>query len=174
MKKRRRRKDRLIVVAGEIGDALVRELYGIPDTARWIDVHVCSPGGSFASAVAVIEIFHRWMRQKKTVRTVAIGEAVSAASMIVASGTPGRRYSYRSTSWGLHLPFLSGDQIEEHRSQKSDSKLLAQMAAQYYHLMAAATGRTQKEWKQMLAREATVWLDGRQAREWGLVDEVIE
>lgn len=174
-RKQKRRRGRVTeeLVVGEIGDALLKRLYAVPDYVRMIDVHVCSPGGSFYAAVAAIEIFRRWQRKGKVVRTVALGEVCSSATLLVAGGSHGHRYSYRSTLWGLHLPFVSGELIEDALIQKADGKLLKHMEAQCCQLLKELSGSPAKEWQRLLGQASTRWYDGAGAKSLGLVDEVL-
>lgn len=161
------------LVVGEIGDELLKRLYAVPDSVRMIDIHVCSPGGSFCVAVAAIEIFRRWQRKGKIVRVVALGEVCSSAVLIVAAGSPGYRYSYRSTLWGIHLPFTTGEVIEDAGAQRSEAALQKIMGTQCCRYLSEMSQEPFARWWKLLTQTNMVWRDGEGARALGLVDEVV-
>jgi ATP-dependent Clp protease protease subunit len=98
-----------------------------------------------------------------------MGQAASAAAVILAAGTKGKRYALNHARILIHQPYSEGG------GQASDVEIQAReilrMRAQLEELLATHTGQTQEKVKNDIERDKI--LTAAEAVEYGLVDEVI-
>jgi len=130
-----------------------------------------SEGGDTDCMFAIIDYLAE-MRDDGHVETVSIGEVASAAVIIAASGSQGRRLAYRHCLFAMHEPFLSGNQEDPAVARDNyDGLVLAR--DMYYQLLEELTGRNQHLWRCDLERRSLVWLTPMQAQNLGIIDTII-
>ncbi|MET7287318.1 ATP-dependent Clp protease proteolytic subunit [Streptomyces sp. NPDC005573] len=135
---------------------------------RDITLYVNCPGGSFHAMTAVYDTM-RYVTCD--VQTYCLGQAVSVAAVVLAAGTPGKRFALPGARVVLEQPAL----IEPAHGQPSDLLIQADEMTRTRSLMeqllATHTGRTSEQLHKDLERELV--LDARGAREFGLVDGIV-
>ena len=100
-------KDRILFVDGEINDhmssVVVAQLLFLQseDSSKPINMYINSPGGVITSGLA---IYDTMQFIKNPVATYCIGQAASMASVLLAAGTKGRRYSLPNSRIMIHQP----------------------------------------------------------------------
>jgi ATP-dependent Clp protease, protease subunit len=146
-------------------DVLAQLLYLDYDKPeRDISLYVNSPGGSLT---AMMTIYDTIRILRCDVRTVCLGQAASAAALLLAAGTPGKRMMLPNARVVLHQP-----RIELAQGSTSDLAIQAQellrMRSAMEEILAGHTGRDVDQIRRDLDRELI--LDGPQAVEYGLVD----
>ena len=97
---------RIIFINGEINDTLsnlvISELLYLDSlNTNDIDIYINSPGGSVTSGLAIIDTMNFI---KSDIRTTVTGIAARMASLILASGTKGKRYSLKNSEVMIHQP----------------------------------------------------------------------
>ncbi|MCZ4511310.1 ATP-dependent Clp protease proteolytic subunit [Streptomyces sp. ActVer] len=140
--------------------------YQAPD--RDISLYINSPGGSFSAMTAVYDTMQFVSCE---VETICLGQAASAAAVLLAAGTPGKRYALPGARVLIHQPSFS----EPVQGQASD------LAIQADELM-----RTREQLEERLARhsgqsrerigadiERDKILDAQAALDYGLVDRIV-
>jgi ATP-dependent Clp protease protease subunit len=167
------RGDRIIHLLGSVDSqssiAIVNKLlqYNTENPNLPIHLQIFSPGGCVVSGLAVVDT----MRHVECpVFTYCIGCAASMAAVILACGTKGHRYILPRSAVMIHQPSGQiGGSIENVRStMEFHNRLEEQTTA----LLAEATGKNSET-----IREATRvdnWLGAGQARDFGLVDFILE
>lgn len=164
--------DRIVFLGTEIDDGVantvIAQLIHLesanPDAE--IALYLNSPGGSVTASLAIYDTL-QFVRAP--VSTICVGQAASTAAMLLAAGTPGRRGMLPHARVLLHPPSSGG------RGTLPDLRLAAQEVArtraQLETILAAHTGRD----VELIAEEVTrdLVLTAEQARDYGLVDEVI-
>ncbi|MGW2748048.1 ATP-dependent Clp protease proteolytic subunit [Streptomyces sp. NPDC001450] len=140
--------------------------HAAPD--RDITLYLNCPGGSFSAMTAV----HDTMRYVTCdVETYCLGQAASAAAILLAAGTPGKRFALPNARMVLEQPSLP----EPAQGQPSDLVIQAEELARTRTLMEEMlvlhTGRTPEQVHQDLERELV--LDAPGALAYGLVDGVV-
>jgi len=136
------------------------------DPDRDIQIYINSPGGSYTAMTA---IYDTMQFVKPQIQTVCLGQAASAASVILAAGTPGKRFALPHARVLIHQPYTEGG------GQGSDIEIQAneilRMRAEMEGLLAHHTGRTPEQVAKDIDRDKI--LTAADAKEYGLIDQVI-
>ena len=164
--------DRIIFVGTPIDDTAANDVMAQLLTLESIDpdqdihLYINSPGGSFTAMTAIYDTM-RFVRPE--IHTVCVGEAASAAAVLLAAGTPGKRAALPHTRVLLHQPSTEGG-----RGQSSDLEIHAReilrMRDQQEEILARHTGRTQLEIRKDIERDRI--FTAEQARTYRLIDDV--
>ena len=137
------------------------------DTERDISIYINSPGGSYTAMTA---IYDTMQFVKPQIQTVCLGQAASAAAVLLAAGTPGKRFALPHSRVLIHQPYSEG------QGQGSDIEIQAneiiRMREEMEGILAHHCGRTVDQVKQDIERDKI--LTATQAKEYGIVDQVIE
>jgi len=165
--------DRIIFLGTQISDdianAVMAQLLCLQqmDAERDIEIYINSPGGSFTALTAIYDTM-RYI--KPDVRTVCLGQAASAAAVILAAGTKGKRLALPNSRILIHQPATEGGY-----GQSSDIEIQAREILRIRSLMeqmlAEDTGRTTEEVSRDIERDK--YLTADQARDYGIIDEVL-
>jgi ATP-dependent Clp protease, protease subunit len=132
-----------------------------------IQLYLNSPGGSFSSVMA---IYDTMQFVAPDVATLCVGQATASSAILLAAGSPGRRWALPHARIVLHQPHVDGS-----RGSISDLALeaaeLARVRAQGERLLARHSGRSVDRIRHDTDRALV--LTGEQAVEYGIVDEVL-
>ncbi|MFM2078107.1 MAG: hypothetical protein RJA49_1997 [Actinomycetota bacterium] len=136
------------------------------DPDRDISIYINSPGGSYTAMTA---IYDTMQFVKPDITTVCLGQAASAAAVLLASGTPGKRYALPHARVLIHQPYTEGG------GQGTDIEIqaneLMRMRTQMESIIAKHTGRAPELVAKDIERDKI--LDAAAAVEYGIVDSVI-
>ena len=136
------------------------------DPDRDISIYINSPGGSFTALTAIYDSM-QFIRPE--IQTVCLGQAASAAAVLLAAGTPGKRLALPNSRILIHQPYSEGG------GQGSDIEIQAReilrMRALLETFISRHSGRTMEQVKVDIERDKILTAD--EALEYGLVDEVI-
>ncbi|MFD2081871.1 ATP-dependent Clp protease, protease subunit [Actinopolymorpha cephalotaxi] len=131
-----------------------------------ISLYINSPGGSFS---ALMGIYDTMQFVLPDVSTMCLGQASSAATVLLAGGAPGKRLALRHSRIALHQPATRG------QGALSDLQLQAAEVARVRTLMLEVlnrhTGRSIEALRADTDRERV--FDAEEARAYGLIDEVL-
>ena len=131
-----------------------------------ISFYINSPGGSITSLFA---IYDTMKYIKPDVATVCMGLAASAGAVILAGGTPGKRYSLPHARIMLHQP--AGGAEGTSKDIEIQAKLITDMRHQINGLLAEFT---KKDIDQIsVDTDRDFWMTAQEALEYGIVDEVL-
>jgi ATP-dependent Clp protease protease subunit len=156
-------------ISDEIANAVMAQLLCLQqmDADRDIEIYINSPGGSFTALTAIYDTM-RYI--KPDVRTVCLGQAASAAAVILAAGTKGKRLALPNSRILIHQPATEGGY-----GQSSDIEIQAREILRIRSLMedmlATDTGKTIEEVSRDIERDK--YLTAEQALEYGIIDEVL-
>ena len=166
-------KDRIIFVGTGIDDnvanVVVAQLLFLEseDPEKDIYLYINSPGGSVTAGLAIYDTM-QYVRPK--VSTVCIGQAASMGALLLTAGEPGKRFTLPNSRIMIHQP-LGGAQ-----GQATDidiqAKEILRMREMINKILAKHTGQSMKRIGSDTDRD--FFMSGDQAREYGLVDSVIE
>ncbi|MFG2550633.1 ATP-dependent Clp protease proteolytic subunit [Streptomyces sp. NPDC048581] len=138
------------------------------DPDRDISLYVNSPGGSFSAMSAVYDTMQYVTCD---VETICLGQAGSAAAVLLASGTPGKRFALPGARVVIHQPSLP----EPVEGQASDLAIqadeLTRIRTRLEELLARHTGRSREQVSRDIERDKI--LGAQEALEYGLVDRII-
>ena len=157
-------------ISDEIANAVMAQLLCLQqmDADRDIEIYINSPGGSFTALTAIYDTM-RYI--KPDVRTVCLGQAASAAAVILAAGTKGKRLALPNSRILIHQPATEGGY-----GQSSDIEIQAREILRIRSLMeemlATDTGKTSEEISRDIERDKI--LTAEAAVEYGLIDAVLE
>ena len=137
------------------------------DADRDIEIYINSPGGSFTALTAIYDTM-RYI--KPDVRTVCLGQAASAAAVILAAGTKGKRLALPNSRILIHQPATEGGY-----GQSSDIEIQAREILRIRSLMedmlSTDTGKSADEVSRDIERDK--YLTAEQALEYGIIDEIL-
>jgi ATP-dependent Clp protease protease subunit len=166
-------KDRIIFIGEEITEPLanlvIAEMLFLEkqDPDKDIDIYVNSPGGSVYAGFAIYDVM---THVSCDVATTCVGMAASMGSLLLAGGTPGKRYSMPNSRVMIHQ--TSGG----YRGTMTDASIYLQemgkMFDKYVNILAERTGKSPDVVRADCDRD--FWLSAEEAREYGLIDAVIE
>ncbi|MQY20372.1 ATP-dependent Clp protease proteolytic subunit [Nocardia macrotermitis] len=136
------------------------------DPDRDITMYINSPGGD---VTALMAIYDTMQYVRADVATVCLGEAASAAAVLLAAGTPGKRAALPNARVLIHQPRTGGIQ-----GQVSDLQIAAaeieRIRTQMETILADHTGKTPEEVRKDTDRDKI--LTAEEAKAYGIVDEV--
>ncbi len=137
------------------------------DAKRDVAIYINSPGGDMTGLFAI----HDTMQYiAPDVTTICVGQAASAAAVLLAAGTPGKRYALPNARVLIHQPHGGA------QGQSTDMELavkeMVEMRTRMVDILVKATNQTAERITADIDRDYTV--RGAAAVEYGLVDEIIE
>jgi len=167
--------DRIIFLGVQIDDASADDVMAqllvleSQDPDRDITLYINSPGGS---QTALTAIYDTMQYIKPHIQTVCLGQAASAAAVLLAAGTPGKRLALPNARVMIHQPRIA----EGSRAQASDIEIYAEemlrMREWLENVLALHSGQTPEKVRADIERDT--FLSAAQAKEYGLVDQVLE
>jgi ATP-dependent Clp protease protease subunit len=138
------------------------------DPDRDILMYINSPGGSFTAMTAIYDTM-QYIRPH--IQTFALGQAASAAAVLLAAGTPGKRLALPNARILIHQPAIQG----QGGGQASDIEIQAQevlrMRTWLEETLAKHSNRTQDQVNRDIERDKI--LSSEEALEYGLIDQVL-
>ena len=165
-------KDRIIFLGSPISDDVANLITAqllfleSEDPERAVHFYINSPGGSVTAGLAIYDTM-QYIRSE--VSTLCLGQAASMAAWLLAAGTRGKRYTLPHARIMLHQP-LGGAQgqavdIDIHARE------ILRLREQLNNILMRHSGQSLKKIEKDTDRD--LFMTGKQAAEYGLVDEVI-
>ncbi|MCL2515978.1 MAG: ATP-dependent Clp protease proteolytic subunit [Microbacteriaceae bacterium] len=166
--------DRIIFLGVQVDDASADDIMAqllvleSQDPDRDIVMYINSPGGSFTAMTAIYDTM-QYIRPQ--IQTVVLGQAASAAAVLTAAGTPGKRLALPNARILIHQPAVG----EAGRGQASDIEIQAneimRMRTWLEETLAKHSNKTQAEVNKDIDRDKI--LSAAEALEYGLIDQVL-
>ncbi|MDO5092130.1 MAG: ATP-dependent Clp protease proteolytic subunit [Propionibacteriaceae bacterium] len=153
----------------EIANAVMAQLLCLQsmDAERQISMYINSPGGSFTALTAIYDTM-RYI--KPDIQTVCLGQAASAAAVILAAGTKGKRLALPNSRILIHQPATEGGY-----GQSSDLEIQAKEILRIRELMetmlAEDTGQEAAKVSRDIERDK--YLTAQEAVDYGIVDDIL-
>ena len=166
-------KDRIIFLGEEINDAVastvVAQLLFLEseDPGKDIHMYINSPGGSVTAGMAIYDTMNY---VKCDVSTTCIGMAASMGAFLLSSGAKGKRYALPNAEVMIHQP-LGGAQGQATEIQIAAEHIL-KTKKKLNQILADNAGKPVQEVEKDTDRDN--WLSADEAKEYGLIDEVIK
>ncbi|PRW64524.1 ATP-dependent Clp protease proteolytic subunit [Actinopolyspora mortivallis] len=137
------------------------------DPDREIQVYINSPGGSFTALMA---IYDTMQYVRPDIRTVCLGQAASAAAVLLAAGTPGKRMALPNSRALLHQPATEGiyGQVSDLEIQSNEVQRMRKLMET---TLSKHTGRSEEQIHRDVERDLI--LPAEDAKEYGVIDEVM-
>ena len=165
--------ERIIFLGVQVDDASANDVMAqlitleSNDPDRDITMYINSPGGSFTALTA---IYDTMMFVRPDIQTVCMGQAASAAAVLLAAGTPGKRMALPHSRIIIHQPATEGGY-----GQGSDIEIQAReilrMRSQMEEMISRHSGRTVDQVRKDVDRDKI--MTAAEAKEYGLVDTVL-
>ncbi len=166
-------KDRIIFIGAPIDDNVANTVIAqmlfleVQDPTKDINLYINSPGGLVTSGLA---IYDTMQYVKPDVSTICMGQAASAAALLLAAGTAKKRFSLPNASILIHQP-LGGA-----RGQATDVGIQAhqilKVRDQLAEIFVKHTGQSRKKIEKDTDRD--FFMTAEEAKKYGIIDEVIE
>jgi len=164
--------ERIIFLGAPIDDVVANDVIAqlicleSTDPDRDILIYINSPGGSFTALTAIYDTMS-YVRPE--IQTYCMGQAASAAAVLLAAGTKGKRFALEHSRVLIHQPSGEGQgQVTDLEIQANE---ILRMRGLLEEILARHTGQTQEQVKLDIERDRI--LTAPQAKEYGIVDAVI-
>ena len=137
------------------------------DPEKDVQLYINSPGGVVTAGMAIYDTM-QFIRPH--VVTTCLGQAASIAALLLAAGTPGKRFALPNSRVLIHQPTMGGlsgqaTDIDIHARE------ILRIRASLNELMVKHTGQALEKVERDTERD--FWMGAQQAREYGIVDEII-
>jgi ATP-dependent Clp protease protease subunit len=137
------------------------------DPERDISLYINSPGGSITAGLAIYDTI-QFIRNNVT--TICVGQAASMAAVLLAAGSPKKRFALPHSRVLIHQPWMSGIQ-----GQATDidihAKEIIRIRTILNKILASHTGQPLERIEKDVERDYIMTAD--QSKEYGIIDEVI-
>ncbi|WP_347139921.1 ATP-dependent Clp protease proteolytic subunit [Paracoccus sp. SSK6] len=165
-------KERIIFVSGPVHDGMSTLICAqllfleAENPSKDISMYINSPGGVVTSGLSIYDTM-QYIRPR--VSTLVVGQAASMGSLLLAAGEPGLRYSLPNSRVMVHQPSggFQGQATDILIHARETEKLKRRLNEIYV----THTGRSLEEVEEALERDR--FMSPEEAREWGLIDEVV-
>lgn len=157
-------------VTDDIANAVMAQLLCLQsmDPDRQISMYINSPGGSFSAMSAIYDTMNY---VRPDIQTICLGMAASAAAVLLAAGTKGKRLALPNSTILIHQPAMG----QSSYGQSSDIEIQANEIQRIRRLMekmlSEATGQTEEQVSQDVDRDKYLTAEG--AKEYGLIDDIL-
>ncbi len=165
--------ERIIFLGVQIDDAsandVMAQLFTLEsiDPERDISIYINSPGGSYTAMTA---IYDTMQFVRCDIQTVCIGQAASAAAVLLSAGTPGKRAALPHSRILIHQPATEGGY-----GQASDIEIQAneilRIRAEMEQILSKHSGQDVEKVRRDIERDR--FLTAEEAKTYGLVDDII-
>lgn len=166
--------DRIVFLGVQVDDSSADDVMAqllvleSQDPDSMITMYINSPGGSFTAMTA---IYDTMQYVKPQIQTVCLGQAASAAAVLLAAGAPERRLALPNARILIHQPAMEGM-----HGQASDIEIVAdeidRMRKWLEDTLSKHSGVSSEQVRRDIERDKI--LTAEQAREYGLIDQVLE
>lgn len=166
-------RDRIIFIGTPINDFVANAVIAqmlflqMEDPKKDISLYINSPGGSVTDGMAIYDTMNFLQCD---VVTYCVGQAASMATLLLASGTKGKRYALPNSRVMMHQP--TGGATGQTSDISIAAKEILRWREQMNQLMARHTNKTSEEIASDTDRD--FYLTAQDALEYGIVDKVIE
>jgi len=166
--------ERIIFLGAPIDDVVANDVMAqlivleSTDPDRDIQIYINSPGGSFTALTA---IYDTMVYVRPEIQTICMGQAASAAAVILAAGTKGKRFALTNSRILIHQPSGGTEgamQISDLEIQANEIQRMRQLEEE---ILARHTEQPIEKVRADIERDTI--LTAEQAKDYGIVDEVI-
>ena len=166
-------KDRVVFIGGAINDEVANLIIAqilflqSQDGKDDIRLYINSPGGTVTAALA---IYDTMQHVKPDIETICVGQAASAAAVLLAAGKKGKRFALPNSRIMIHQPMGGAE------GQASDiaiaAKEILRVKETLSEILARHTGKTKTKIEQDSERDR--FMSASEAQKYGIIDEVIK
>ncbi|QNF95860.1 ATP-dependent Clp protease proteolytic subunit [Janibacter indicus] len=166
--------DRIIFLGVQVDDAsaddIIAQLLVLEsmEPERDILMYINSPGGSFTAMTAIYDTM-QYIRPD--IQTFVIGQAASAAAVLLGAGAPGKRFALPNSRILIHQPALAGGEYGQASDIEIQANEVLRMRTWLEETWAKHSGKTAEEVREDIERDKI--LSAQEAKDYGLIDEVL-
>jgi ATP-dependent Clp protease protease subunit len=166
--------DRIIFLGVQIDDASADDVMAqllvleSQDPDRDIVMYINSPGGSFTAMTAIYDTM-QYIRPH--IQTVVLGQAASAAAVLTAAGTPGKRLALPNARILIHQPAGGSEGSSQASDIEIQAREILRMRVWLEETLAKHSNRSQEQVNKDIDRDKILSAD--EALEYGLIDQVL-
>jgi ATP-dependent Clp protease protease subunit len=166
--------DRIIFLGVQVDDASADDIMAqlvvleSQDPDRDIIMYINSPGGSFTALTAIYDTM-QYIRPD--IQTFVLGQAASAAAVLLAAGAPGKRYALPNARVLIHQPAMAGGDYGQASDIEIQANEVLRMRSWLEETLAKHTGRSVEQIETDIERDKILTAD--MAKDYGIVDEVL-
>src|SRR5574341_1920464 len=165
-------KDRIVFLGTQVTDEVANLITAqflfleSEDPERDIHFYINSPGGSVTAGLAIYDTM-QYIRPQ--ISTLCVGQAASMGAWLLAAGTKGKRFALPHARIMIHQP--AGGAQGQAVDIDIQAREILRMREELNNILAKHTGQSLKKIEKDTDRD--LFMTGKQAQEYGLVDEVI-
>lgn len=174
-------RDRIIFIADGIDDTMASivnaQLLWLSneDPSQGVQIYINSPGGSIAAGNSILDTMDYIESDDCPINTIALGTAASMASILLVSGTPGKRFATKRSRILLHQPLggFGGGHVQA-SDMEIEVKEIMYYKKQLFELLAEKTGAPYEKIQEDADRD--FWLSADEALNYGtkgIIDRII-
>jgi len=166
-------KERIIFLGGPINDmvanSVIAQLLFLEheDPKKDIKLYINSPGGIVSAGLA---IYDTMQHVKPDVSTICIGTAASAAALLLASGKKGKRFSLPNADVLLHQ--VMGGAEGQAVDVEIAARQILKIKERINQILVKHTGQPMSKIEKDTDRD--FWLSALEAKQYGIIDEIIK
>lgn len=166
-------RERVIFLTGQVEDHMANLIVAqmlfleAENPEKDIHLYINSPGGSVSAGLAIFDTMNFI---KPEVSTICMGGAYSMGSFLLAAGQKGKRYALANSRVMIHQP--SGGAQGQATDIEINAREILKIRDRLNRILAERTGQPLEKIERDVERD--FWLDAPEAKEYGLVDEVLE
>jgi ATP-dependent Clp protease protease subunit len=166
-------KDRIIFLGEPIDDAVVNTVIAqllfldTENSSEDIKIYINSPGGAVTSAMALYDTIQH---VKADVSTIVLGQAASAAAVLLAAGTKGKRFALPNSRIMIHQ--VMGGVEGQQKDVEIQAREMLRIKNQLNEILAKHTGQNLKKIEQDTDRD--YFMTPEEAKKYGLIDKIIQ
>jgi len=166
-------KERIIFLGGPINDAVANSVIAQflfldhQDSKKDIKFYINTPGGSVTAGMA---IYDTMQHVKAPVSTICIGLAASMGAVLLAAGDKGKRFALPNSEILLHQ--VMGGAEGQATEIEITAKHIVKIKDHLNQILAKHTGQPLQKVERDTERD--FWLDAREAKEYGVIDEIVK
>ncbi|MEF9425963.1 MAG: ATP-dependent Clp endopeptidase proteolytic subunit ClpP [Candidatus Mariimomonas ferrooxydans] len=165
-------KDRIVFIGSTIDDLVANTVIAqflflqTDDPDKDIHIYINSPGGAVSAGLAIYDTVQY---VKPDVATYCIGQATSMGALLLAAGTKGKRFALPNSRVMIHQPM--GGFYGQAADVEIHAKEILKMKESLNNILAKHTGQSLD--KIQIDTDRDFFMSGQEAKEYGIVDEVI-
>jgi ATP-dependent Clp protease, protease subunit len=166
--------ERIIFLGAPIDDVVANDVMAqlivleSTDPDRDIQIYINSPGGSFTALTA---IYDTMVYVRPEIQTICMGQAASAAAVLLAAGTKGKRFALSNSRILIHQPSGGTEGPMQISDLDIQAREIQRMRVLMEEILSRHTGQTIETVRADIERDKI--FTAEQAKEYGMVDEVI-
>ncbi|KJY48744.1 ATP-dependent Clp protease proteolytic subunit [Bombilactobacillus mellis] len=165
-------KDRIIMLSGEVTDQMANTVIAqllfldAQDSKKDIYMYINSPGGSVTAGLAIMDTMNF---VKADVQTIAMGMAASMASVLLSSGTKGKRFALPNSTVLIHQP--SGGAQGQQTEIEIVAEEILKTRDRLNKILADNSGQDIETIKKDTERDN--YMTAQEAKDYGLIDDIM-